>query len=116
MCTPGIDIAMKIDGMARGPRLRIEIRDLGPWWILMVVSGFIEKCDPGDLGSPACVSLVCACAQGGQQLFHGGFAFAEDHEFRARLEILLRVGSRFRTTDDDTPAGLARDLHDLDRV
>ncbi len=80
----------------------------------------------GFVHDPACVEIGeacdvvacvgCAGAKGFEQLLHGEFAFAEDDEVRASLQIFERVGAGLGAADDGLPSCFACDFENFDDV
>ncbi len=109
---PGLHVTADVDGMAGGPGLAVEIGDLRALYCLVHVAGRVEIGQAWNAGAGVC----CVGSEGFEQILHGKFAFAEDDEVCASLEIFKSVGTGFRTADDGLPAGLAGYLEDLDDV
>ncbi len=52
MGTPRIHVALDVNCLPGGPRLRIQVGDLLAWWILLETAQVVEVGDAGDLRVP----------------------------------------------------------------
>src|SRR5665213_475850 len=96
---PRFDVAMNVDGTARGPGLVVETSNLRACGVLMQAAVF-EIGDAGNIGEAHMRSALQRC----EQLLQRRFALAEHNELRARVEILLRIGARLGAADDGLPS------------
>ncbi len=97
MGSPGVDIAMEIDRLARGPGLCVQIGDLRTRRVLAEMARFIQVGCPSNFRFPGGVGLVGSLLVGSEQLLRGWLRPSpKDDKLRARFQVFLRVGSRFR--------------------